>query len=137
MTAPPPLFSVPMPWLHVLPRAVPLDCDSVAGLIADHLEVPLAAGLQPFVKAVADTNLWLSRPPDPLDPNDTPAVRRGVIQWAWGEQLNAPLNNSIRSMIPALFLPLIILDVLLHVSKPDPALLLRRSPSCIQHENFM
>jgi hypothetical protein len=85
-----------------------------------------------FMTAVSTSNEWLDRPPDLGDVNDVPD-RRGGKQWAWRnahlarKEVLMPMNNRTRVWIPRLMLPLIITDILLHVSQPSPAPIVERS----------
>jgi hypothetical protein len=88
------------------------------------------------MRAVETSNTWLTRPPDSEDMNDA-SNRTGVAQWAWKTELSSPvkpMNNTLRSYIPCLMLPLIFMDILLHVSKPDPAPVVERAPARSLHE---
>ncbi|KAJ7800741.1 hypothetical protein B0H14DRAFT_2615929 [Mycena olivaceomarginata] len=92
--------------------------------------------LLPFMRAVETSNTWLTRPPDSEDMNDA-SNRTGVAQWAWKSELSSPvkpMNNTLRGYIPCLMLPLIFTDILLHVSKPDPAPVVERAPARSLHE---
>jgi hypothetical protein len=85
------------------------------------------------MKAVATCNNWVSRPPA-LQDLDYPQTRRGVIQWAWRTESNLSLpNNQTRVYICRLMLPLILTDILLHVSNPDPAPIVERVLKRMEH----
>ncbi|KAJ7789364.1 hypothetical protein B0H14DRAFT_3503054 [Mycena olivaceomarginata] len=105
-----PLFLAPCPWLHASVTTVPFDYDAAATAIAKHFQME-PEELQPFMKAVSTCNTWLLRPPVPQDLDD-PQNRRGVMQ---------------------LMLPLILVDVLLHVSNPYPAPLVERALKRMSH----
>lgn len=143
------LFAAPMPWLHASSIAETFDTEAAASVLAHHFRVSVALpklhcnltssvqippkDLQPFMSAVTASNTWLTRPPNSRDVNDA-LHRRSVAQWAWKIELNSPLNNTSRGYIPCLMLPLIIVDVLLHVSNPDPAPIAERAPHRMKHE---
>ncbi|KAF7343646.1 hypothetical protein MSAN_01985500 [Mycena sanguinolenta] len=88
------LFSMPAPWLHLLTRADSFNGAAAANLIAGHFEIP-PERLESFMKAVS--------------------------VGGWNIELYAPLSNPVRTIIGFVFLPLILTDLLLHVSAPDPA----------------
>ncbi|KAJ7205123.1 hypothetical protein B0H12DRAFT_1080374 [Mycena haematopus] len=117
-----PLFSAPGPWLHCLTRADRFDRAAAAKIIAHHFEI-LPEALEHFLAAVATCNEWL------IDPANLSSEKRGVMQWAWGMEPSASLGNATRHAIGILFLPLILTDMLLHVSDPNPAPLMPRAPS--------
>ncbi|KAJ6497598.1 hypothetical protein C8R45DRAFT_983537 [Mycena sanguinolenta] len=120
MAATPPLFTAPGPWLHLSTRSNSFDGNSAAASIANHFQVPIQ-DLQNFMSAVAGCNTWLAR--ETGDWN----TRNGVYQWAWKEDVNAVLGNSTRGAIARCFLPLIVADMLLHVSDPKPAPVVARA----------
>ncbi|KAJ7301207.1 hypothetical protein DFH08DRAFT_978987 [Mycena albidolilacea] len=130
-----PLFAAPMPWLHASSKSDAFDAGTAASTIASHFQMP-SDHLLPFMKAVETSNAWLTRPPDSEDMNDA-SNRTGVAQWAWKTELSSPvkpMNNTLRGYIPCLMLPLIFTDILLHVSKPDPAPVVERAPARSLHE---
>ncbi|KAF7373699.1 hypothetical protein MSAN_00580900 [Mycena sanguinolenta] len=104
---------MPAPWLHLLTRADSFNGAAAANLIAGHFEIP-PERLESFMKAVSVCNKWLMQPSSISD-------KRGVVQWGWNIELYAPLSNPVRTIIGFVFLPLILTDLLLHVSAPDPA----------------
>ena len=85
--------------------------------------------LERFMSAAAACNTWLQSPVDLAADAEEPNTRRGVCQWALGVALNAPLSNKSRAAIAHTFLPLIVVDMLLHVSDPKPAPGFDRSPT--------
>ncbi|KAJ7871134.1 hypothetical protein B0H14DRAFT_3439590 [Mycena olivaceomarginata] len=130
-----PLFAAPMPWLHASSKSDAFDAGAAASTIASHFQMP-SDHLLPFMRAVETSNTWLTRPPDSEDMNDA-SNRTGVAQWAWKSELSSPvkpMNNTLRGYIPCLMLPLIFTDILLHVSKPDPAPIVERAPARSLHE---
>ncbi|KAJ7206723.1 hypothetical protein B0H12DRAFT_1080157 [Mycena haematopus] len=100
------------------------DCTAAAKIIADHFSI-LPTELERFLEAVAACNRWLA---DPANSHFV-SEKRGVVQWAWGTELHAALGNSTRDVIGLVFLPLILADILLHVSNPNPAPTVPRAPS--------
>ncbi|KAJ7869764.1 hypothetical protein B0H14DRAFT_3440506 [Mycena olivaceomarginata] len=139
-----PLFAAPMPWLHASSKSDAFDAGAAASTIASHFQMP-SDHLLPFMRAVETSNTWLTligrctvstRPPDSEDMNDA-SIRTGVAQWAWKTELSSPvkpMNNTLRGYIPCLMLPLIFTNILLHVSKPDPAPVVERAPARSLHE---
>ncbi|KAJ7684075.1 hypothetical protein B0H14DRAFT_3534830 [Mycena olivaceomarginata] len=130
-----PLFAAPMPWLHASSKSDAFDAGAAASTIASHFQMP-SDHLLPFMRAVETSNAWLTRPPDSEDMNDA-SNRTGVAQWAWKTELSSPvkpMNNTLCGYIPCLMLPLIFTDILLHVSKPDPAPVVERAPARSLHE---
>ncbi|KAJ7843613.1 hypothetical protein B0H14DRAFT_2585599 [Mycena olivaceomarginata] len=130
-----PLFAAPMPWLHASSKSDAFNAGAAASTIASHFQVRVAVmpsdHLLPFMRAVETSNTWLTCPPDSEDMNDA-SNRTGVAQRAWKTELSSPvkpMNNTLRGYIPCLMLPLIFTDILLHVSKPDPAPVVERAPA--------